>query len=111
MISERSMEVLFDDGKGSIFQESLKWLDSKQEHLQLSGALALGNFARSGTDHLSHITRKPVFGVCDQVRLKPACSAKETSQSLKILDLVSIVIILSRQRKTKALSRLCGCAG
>ena len=46
--SERSMEVLFDDGKGSIFQESLKWLDSKQDHLQLSGALAVGNFARSG---------------------------------------------------------------
>ena len=23
--------------------------------------------------------RKPVFGVCDQVRLKPACSATETS--------------------------------
>ena len=29
--------------------------------------------------HLSHITRKPVFGVCNQVRLKPACSAIETS--------------------------------
>ena len=42
------MEMLFDDGKGSIFQESLKWLDSKQEHLRLSGALAVGNFARSG---------------------------------------------------------------
>ena len=26
-----------------------------------------------------HFTRKPVFGVCDQVRLKPACSATETS--------------------------------
>ena len=29
--------------------------------------------------NLSHITRKPVFGVCDQLRLKPACSADETS--------------------------------
>ena len=29
--------------------------------------------------HMSHVTRKPVFGVCDQVRLKPACSADETS--------------------------------
>ena len=45
------MEVLFDNGKGSIFQESLKWLDSKHEHLQLSGALALGNFARSGNSY------------------------------------------------------------
>ena len=29
--------------------------------------------------HLSLVTRKPVFGVCDQLRLKPACSATETS--------------------------------
>ena len=29
--------------------------------------------------------RKPIFGVCDQVRLKPACSATETSYSLEIL--------------------------
>ena len=28
---------------------------------------------------VSHIIRKPVFGVCDQVRLKPACSITETS--------------------------------
>ena len=28
--------------------------------------------------HLSHITRKSVFRVCDQVRLKPACSTTET---------------------------------
>ena len=28
---------------------------------------------------LSHIMRQPVFGICDQVRLKPACSADETS--------------------------------
>ena len=29
--------------------------------------------------HVSHVMRNPVFGVCDQVRLKPACSATETS--------------------------------
>ena len=43
---------------------------------------------------MSHVMRKPVFGVCDQVRLKPACSATETSKSLEILDLTSIGIIL-----------------
>ena len=42
------MDKLFDDGKGEIFSESLKWLESKEENLQLSGALAVGNFARSG---------------------------------------------------------------
>ena len=29
--------------------------------------------------YLSLVMRKPAFGVCDQVRLKPACSASETS--------------------------------
>ena len=29
--------------------------------------------------HLSLVTRKPVFGVCDQLRLKPACLADEIS--------------------------------
>ena len=28
---------------------------------------------------MSHVTRKPVFGVCDQIRLEPPCSATETS--------------------------------
>jgi len=42
------MEVLFEGGKGEIFTASMKWLDSQEEHLQLSGALAVGNFARSG---------------------------------------------------------------
>ena len=29
--------------------------------------------------NMNLITRKPVFEVCDQVRLKPACSATEAS--------------------------------
>ena len=29
--------------------------------------------------YLSHVMRKPVFGVFDQVRLKPACAAIEAS--------------------------------
>ena len=61
--------------------------------------------------HMSLFTTKPVFGVCDQVSLKPACSATEASYSLGILNLASIGIILSRQRTTKVLIRLRGCAG
>ena len=33
----------------------------------------------TGTDCMSLVTRKPVFGVSDQGRLKPACSATEAS--------------------------------
>ena len=60
---------------------------------------------------LSLVMRNPVFRVCDQVRLKLACSATETSTSLEILDLESLGIILSRQWTTKMLIRLRGCAG
>ena len=55
--------------------------------------------------------KKPLFGVCDQVRLKPACSATETSQGVEILDIASIDIILSKQQTTRVLFRLRRCAG
>ena len=51
-------------------------------------------------DNMSHVTRKPVFGVCDQLRLKPACSADETSWGLEISAIASRGIILSRQQTT-----------
>ena len=50
-------------------------------------------------------------GVCDQVRLKPVCSADETSYVLKFQTIASRDIKLSRQRKTKALIRLRSCTG
>ena len=62
-------------------------------------------------NQLSLVTRKLVFGVCDQVRLKSVCSATENGQDLEILDIASIDIILSKKRTTKTLIRLHGCAG
>ena len=40
-------------------------------------------------DILSLVTRKPVFGVCDQLRLKPACSTDETSYGLEVSAIAS----------------------
>ena len=60
-------------------------------HLVLNKCLTLLT-----TFNMSLVTRKPVFGVSDQVRLKAACSATENSYSLEILDLASIGIILSK---------------
>ena len=54
---------------------------------------------------VSLVTRKPVFGVCDQVRHKSACAATEASKRLEISD-IETRDILSRQRTTKALIRL-----
>ena len=59
---------------------------------------------------MSLVTRKPVLGVCYQVRHKPVCTATEARQRFEILDTETRGII-SRQRTTKALIRLHGCAG
>ena len=59
---------------------------------------------------MSHVTRKPVFGVCEQLILKPACSATETSLGLEIYAIANRGIIRSRQRTIKTLIILCGCA-
>ena len=55
---------------------------------------------------MSLVTRKPVFGVCDQVRLEPACAATEASLRLEISDIETGDIILSRQQTKKVLIRL-----
>ena len=48
-------------------------------------------------EYMSFITRKPVFRVCDQGRLKSACAATEARQGLEILDVETRGIILFRQ--------------
>ena len=48
---------------------------------------------------------------CDQGRLKQACAAREARQRLEISDIETKDIVLSRQRTTKVLIRLRGCAG
>ena len=35
--------------------------------------------------YVGFVEAKPVFAVCDQVNLKPACLVTETGQSIKIL--------------------------
>lgn len=60
LTGEKSMEILFDKGNGEIFSTSLKWLESENEHLQLSGALAVGNFARSD-DHCQFLVEQGVI--------------------------------------------------
>ena len=52
--------------------------------------------------HLSHVTRKPAFGVIEQIGFKPACSATAASYSLDILDIASIGIVLLNSEKKGA---------
>ena len=60
-------------------------------------------------DHFGLDARKPVFGVCDQVMIKPVFSAAtETSSNIEILHETSLAVMLSRQRMIQALMRLFG---
>ena len=52
-------------------------------------------FCHLAAHNVTHVTTKPVLGVCDQFRLKPACSATETSFGLEI----SVIIIIYKQVK------------
>ena len=72
-------------------------------HNQLLLELSLDPF---NTSHMSLVTRKPVFGVCDQGRLKLICAATEASKRLEILDIETRGNILPRQQK-----RWSDCAG
>ena len=55
--------------------------------------------------NMSCDARKPVSEVSDRARLKPVSLATE------ILVVTSLDMILSSKQITKALIRLCGCAG
>jgi hypothetical protein len=42
------MNTLYAEGKGKVFQQMVAWLSSGDEDLQITGVLAMGNFARTG---------------------------------------------------------------
>lgn len=48
VISDVSMNALYAEGKGKVFQQMVAWLSSGDEDLQITGVLAMGNFARTG---------------------------------------------------------------
>ena len=52
-------------------------------------------------DVMSGAARKPVFGVSNQVRHKPDCTATEDGQRLEISNLGSREIVLSVERKER----------
>lgn len=47
------MQKCFAEGSGLVYQDVLSWLQSSNLQLQLSGALAIANFARNGRRHWS----------------------------------------------------------
>ncbi|CAH3189879.1 unnamed protein product [Porites evermanni] len=47
LIEDESMKMLFSEGNGPVLKTCLSWLSSGDQHLEISGCLALGNFGRS----------------------------------------------------------------
>lgn len=73
------MQQLFAEGHGVIYQSIGTWLASKYPQLQLTGALAIANFARNGKKvySLPITTAKAVI-------LKALFHSIETQQNLHV---------------------------
>ncbi|KAJ8248453.1 hypothetical protein GJAV_G00242170 [Gymnothorax javanicus] len=50
LLGDESMQKCFGDGTGTVYQDVLSWLQSPNTQLQLSGALAIANFARNDSN-------------------------------------------------------------
>ena len=70
-----------------------------------------GRNEKKRDQYMGLVMTKPVFGVSDKVRFKPACSATEISQKNDISLVASLDMVLSKTQITKALIRLHRCAG
>lgn len=47
-VADESMQKCFAEGSGPVYRDVISWLQSSNTQLQLSGALAIANFARNG---------------------------------------------------------------
>ncbi|MEQ2202013.1 hypothetical protein XENOCAPTIV_022305, partial [Xenoophorus captivus] len=50
LLGDESMQKCFGEGSGVVYQDILSWLQSSNTQLQLSGALAIANFARNDSN-------------------------------------------------------------
>ena len=72
-------------------------LTSPSQAVSESALFDLTYLSQNARTDLGLVTRKPVFGGCDQLSLKLACSAIGTSYKLEILHIETTDIILSKQ--------------
>ncbi|XP_027228646.1 rap1 GTPase-GDP dissociation stimulator 1 isoform X2 [Penaeus vannamei] len=63
LVGDESMGIIYGDGSGSVYQELVGWLTSDLEDLQIAGALAMGNFARSD----AHCIKMVESGIADKL--------------------------------------------
>ncbi|XP_018411428.1 PREDICTED: rap1 GTPase-GDP dissociation stimulator 1-like isoform X2 [Nanorana parkeri] len=63
LLGDESMQKLFDNGNGVVYQNIQLWLTSRHTLLQMTGALAIANFARND----SNCVRMVQLGVVHQL--------------------------------------------
>lgn len=63
LLGDESMQKLFDNGSGVVYQNIQSWLTSRHTLLQMTGALAIANFARND----SNCVRMVQLGVVHQL--------------------------------------------
>lgn len=49
LTGDNSMNMLYNDGEGTVYKHLVKWLDNTNEDLQVTAVLAMGNFACTDT--------------------------------------------------------------
>ena len=55
-VTDESMKYLFNNGQSSLFKKVMSdWVSSPCDLYQISGALAIGNFARNGECFLQNL--------------------------------------------------------
>ncbi|CAB1343598.1 unnamed protein product [Coregonus sp. 'balchen'] len=64
LLGDESMQKCFGEGTGVVYQDVLSWLQSSNTQLQLSGALAIANFARNASNKV----RMLEDGVTERIR-------------------------------------------
>uniref|UniRef100_A0A8C5FE48 Si:dkey-191g9.5 n=1 Tax=Gadus morhua TaxID=8049 RepID=A0A8C5FE48_GADMO len=57
LLGDESMQQCFGEGTGMVYQDVLSWLQSSNTQLQLSGALAIANFARNDSNCVKMLER------------------------------------------------------
>ncbi|XP_053165681.1 rap1 GTPase-GDP dissociation stimulator 1-like isoform X5 [Hemicordylus capensis] len=73
LLGDESMQQLFADGHGVIYQSVGTWLASKHTQLQLTGALAIANFARNDSNCVRMVQLGVVHRLLDLLEQHVEC--------------------------------------
>ncbi|XP_029465315.1 rap1 GTPase-GDP dissociation stimulator 1-like [Rhinatrema bivittatum] len=65
LLGDESMQKLFDNGCGIVYQNIPAWLSSKHTQLQMAGALAIANFARNDSNCIQMVQLGVVHQLLD----------------------------------------------